>query len=136
MSVKFSLPEWNNTKCFRCVLFRVMYTIFNSNSFENLIGCNCGTGWNSDFQPALQVPKTGFSKEALWKRYFRHSKRTFKPVYLKNNCSHKNDFALISLLLYVKKFLNNFFATISVKKSQNPNFRNLEKFSCEQLFSR
>ena len=45
------LPEWNkgcnHTKCFRCVLFRVMYTIFHSNSFENLIGCNC----NSDFQP-------------------------------------------------------------------------------------
>ena len=46
----------------------------------------------------------------------------------------KNDFAFISLLLYVKKCLKNFFATISVKKSQNPNFRNLENFSCEQLF--
>ena len=30
----------------------------------------------------------------------------------------KNDFAYISLLLYVKKYLNNFFATISVKKRQ------------------
>ena len=26
------------------VFFRVMYTIFHSNSFENLIGCNCGAG--------------------------------------------------------------------------------------------
>ena len=47
----------------------------------------------------------------------------------------KNDFAFISLLLYVKKYLK-FFLTISVKKSQNPNFRNLENFSCEQWFSR
>ena len=35
------LPEWNegcnHTKCFRCVLFRVMYTIFHSASFENRI---------------------------------------------------------------------------------------------------
>ena len=46
------LPEWNegcnHTNCFRCVLFRVMYTIFHSNSFENLIGCNCRAGWNND----------------------------------------------------------------------------------------
>ena len=48
----------------------------------------------------------------------------------------KNDFAFISLLLYVKKYLNNFFATISVRKSQNSDFRNLENFLCEQLFSR
>ena len=46
----------------------------------------------------------------------------------------KNDFAFISLLLYVKKYLKIFFATISVKKSQNANFRNLENFSSEQLF--
>ena len=47
----------------------------------------------------------------------------------------KNDFAFISLLLCVKKYLNNFFATILVKKSQNPNIRNVENFSCEQLFN-
>ena len=34
----------------------------------------------------------------------------------------KNDFAFISLLLYVKKCLKFFFATISVKKSQFGKF--------------
>ena len=65
------------------VLFRVMYTIFHSNSFENLIGCNCGAGWKSLFQPALQVPNIGFSKEALWKR----------PLHIRRK-EHKNNIKL------------------------------------------
>ena len=66
---------------------------------------------------------------------FKESKSTKKKIS-KGAKFGKNDFAFISLLFYVKKYLSNFVATISVKKSQNPNFRNLETFSCEQLFSR
>ena len=151
-----------------------------------------------------------FSKK--W--YFRHSKRTFKPVYLEKNCSHENCFKLRKLGFWLffteivaekffkyfltyksketnaKSFFTNLalfkffvfrgfrffevcykifrlnqngwiidsevmefwrasrglahnpgastrgerFATISVKKSQNPNFRNLTNFSCELCF--
>ena len=67
---------------------------------------------------------------------FKESKFPEKKKFRKRPNLKNNDFAFISLLLYVKKYLNNFFATILVKKSQNPNFRNWEKFSCEQLFSR
>ena len=47
-----------------------------------------------------------FSKK--W--YFRHSKRTFKPVYLENNCSHENFSKLRKLGYWL------FFTEIVVKK--------------------
>ena len=49
---------------------------------------------------------------------FKESKSTKKKIRKESNLE-KNDFAFISLLLYVKKYWNNFFATISVKKSRN-----------------
>ena len=75
--------------------------------------------------PAILIQSSYFITD------FKESKSTKKKKFLKGPNLEKNDFAFISLHFYVKKYLNNFFATISVKNSQNPNFRNLENFLCE-----
>ena len=72
------------------------------------------------FHWLILIPKRGSFDPNIKRETFNQSK------YLRT-C-----YVTISLLLYVKKYLNNFFATISVKKSQNPNFRNLEKFFAKQ----
>ena len=41
------------TSCIRCVLFRVMYTIFHSNCFENFIFGTCKAGRKCGLQPYL-----------------------------------------------------------------------------------
>ena len=133
MSVKFALPEWNegcnHTKCFRCVLFQVMYTIFHSNSFENLIGCNCGAGRNEKgLQKIFQCSEILFGDLILCSnRFFSNlfSDCLLLTIYSDKNISIEN--FVMSLLghVYLRRVqIYNLLIILqfSLKKSWNKNF--------------
>ena len=108
-----------NTKCFRCLLFRVMHTIFHSNSFENLIGCNCNPRVESRlFNPLYRYRKSDFQMRR-YEKYFIFVFYMREIVKCNFVCKFRCNFGFLNTETFYSQFYNEIHMWIKLRISKS-----------------